>query len=70
MPVSPKWPKAKSKAMTNFFSPLNLFTVFNGRKILNALRPASPDILVPFKTLSTMNNIQPTTTTKKSSIFQ
>ena len=70
IPVSPKCPKAKSNAVTNFFKPLNLFTVFKGRRILKALNPASPDILVPFKTLSTINNIQPTTTTKKSRIFQ
>ena len=59
-----------NNAVTNFFKPLNLFTVFKGRKILNALNPASPDILVPFNAFSTINNIQPTTTTKKSKIFQ
>ena len=59
-----------SKAVTNFFRPLNLFTVFKGRKILKARSPANPDIFFPFVAFSKMRDIQPTITTKKSKIFQ
>ena len=68
--VSPKCEIEANKAVTNFLRPLNLFTVFKGRKIRNALKPASPEIFVPFITLSKMKEIQPTKTTEKSKIFQ
>ena len=68
--VSPKWPIEARSAVTNFFKPLNLLTVFKGRKILKALKPASPEIFFPFITLSKIKDIQPTITTKKSKIFQ
>ena len=48
---------------------MNLFTVLNGLKILNALNPASPDIFVPFIAYSKIKDIQPIITTKKSKIF-
>ena len=68
--VSPKCAIEANKAVTNFFSPLNLLTVFKGRKILKALSPAKPLIFVPFITFSIINDIHPTKTTKKSKIFQ
>ena len=68
--VSPKWPIEANNAVTNFFKPLNLFTVFKGRRILNALNPARPEIFVPFIALSKIKDIHPTITTKKSKIFQ
>ena len=70
MVVSPKWEIEANKAVTNFLRPLKRFTVFKGRKIRNALKPARPVILVPFITLSIIKEIQPTKTTEKSRMFQ
>ena len=70
MPVSPKCPKDDNNAVTNFFKPLNLFTVFKGLNIRKALRPANPEIFVPFIACSMINNTQPAITTKKSKMFQ
>ena len=57
-------------AEANFFNPFILFKVFRGLNIRKAFNPFKPLILLVLKILSKAQEIQPTTTTIKSKIFQ